>query len=421
MSVRRRGFKEYTRLEDALEIIRSEVNEIGSEKISYQESNGRVLAENVKSKVSVPPFDRAAMDGFALKAEDVFGVDENNPKELKIIGSIETGVSKDIEVGKGEAVEISTGAPMPSGANAVVKVEDTIREDSRVNILSPVSPGENVSSKGEDVEEGQVVMEAGHKIGPAGVGMLANTKNLEVKVKKKPKVGIAATGDELKKPEEELKPGEVVEVNSYTLTAAVHETRGEPIRLEMVPDKKESLRKTLEKAPDFDMLIFSGGTSVGKKDLVPEIISNLGELLFHGIAIRPGGPSAFGMYENVPVFSLAGFPAAALIAFEMIVKPALDIIQGKEDYSERPSVEAILDRGINSKLGRIDIVRTKLIKKEESYTAHPVRVTGSSILRTITEADGFVLVPEESEGFSKGEQVKVELFNRSIQISKQEV
>ncbi|KXA91639.1 hypothetical protein AKJ63_01185 [candidate division MSBL1 archaeon SCGC-AAA259D18] len=417
MSVRRKGFKEYIRLEAALEIIRSEIGEVGGEIIPYHEANGRVLAEDVKSKIDVPPFDRAAMDGFAVHAEDTFGAEESNPREMQIIGSIETGVSGDVEISEGEAVEISTGVPLPKTADAVVKVEETIRGESKIDVLSPVSPGENVSSRGEDVEEGRVVLEAGRRMGPADIGMLASTKNLEVEVKKKPKVGVVATGDELRNPEEELKPGEVVQVNSYTLSAAVNGAGGEAERLGKVSDKKKSIREMIKKAPDFDMLIFSGGTSVGKKDLVPEIISELGELLFHGVAVRPGSPSAFGLFEDIPVFSLPGFPAAALIAFEVIGKPALRNIQGMKRFSEKPSIDATLDRGIKSKLGRMDIVRTKLVKKNESYLAVPIRVTGSSILRTITEADGMILVPEEKEGFAESKKVKVNLFNHSIQVS----
>lgn len=410
MSVRGKGFKEYIRLSRALEIVESNVDELDSEEISFEESYDRVIAEEVRSKMAVPPFDRAAMDGFAVRAEDTFGAKEENPVELEVSGSIEIGGWKEIEVCEGKAVEIATGAPIPKGADSVVKIEDTIREGSRVRILSPVTPGRNVSAKGEDLKSDEAIFERGHRLKPADLGLLASTRNLEIKVMKRPKVGIVSTGNELKEPEEALGRGEVIEVNSYTIGSAVLSAGGIPVRLGIVPDKKEEINKALDKAPDFDFFILSGGTSVGKMDLVPDSVSEKGELLFHGVAIRPGGPSAFGIFEDTPVFSLAGFPAAALLAFEMLVGPALEWLQGVKERREKPSIEATLTRNLSSKLGRKDIARARLIKDEGCYFVEPVRVTGSSILRTIKEADGNIIVPEDRDGFSEGETVDFRFF-----------
>lgn len=410
MKVRKKGFSEYTRLDKALKMISSNVNELDSELVSFEEAAGRILDENIRSKVNVPPFDRAAMDGFAVRAENTFGADENDPKELRVIGSIEIGSGSDLNIGSGEAAEIATGAVMPEGADAVIMLEETQGESSRLEVISPVTPGKNVSSRGEDVKAGQTVLKSPRQIWPADVGMLAATGNLEVKVKKKPKVAIAATGNELRKPGEKLKEGEITENNSYSLCAEVEKIGGESTRLGAVKDQENLIKNILEKAQKFDTLLFTGGSSVGEGDLVPEVISNNGELVFHGVSIRPGGPSAFGIVDDTPVFSLSGFPVAALIAFEMLVKPCIRMMEGRKPTKFRPRIKTELMRKISSSLGRVDIVRMRIQEEKGTYKAEPIRVTGSSILRTMTEADGIVVVPEEKEGFSEGEEIEVELL-----------
>lgn len=411
MNVRGRGFSEYTSLEKAQEIIISEIEEVDSESLHYHLADGRVLSEDVTSEVDVPPFDRSAMDGFAVRAEDTFGANETNPYELEVIGSIETGSYPDLEVGEGEAAEISTGAPIPEGANATVRFEKTERENSNLKIFSSVAVGEDVSKKGEDVETGDTVLKAPRILRPSDLGLLASTGNLDVKVKQRPEVGIAITGSELREPDEELEPGEIVETNSRTLGPSVVRTGGEFTRLGIVPDEPAEIEKVLERAPDFDLLILTGGSSAGKKDFVPDLISSLGKLHLHGVAMRPGSPSSFGIVEKTPVFSLAGSPAAALVAFEMLIRPALRAMQGLPPEKAEPDWEVELSRKISSSLGRVDIVRVKVVEEGREYRAEPIRITGSSILRTVSEADGIVLVPEDLEGFSKGDLVSVRPFD----------
>lgn len=411
MEVRGRGFSEYTRLERAREIIFSKIEELESEELSFQKADGRVISRNVESEVNVPPFDRAAMDGYAVRAEDTFGVSENNPKKLEVIGSIEIGLYSDLEVGEGKAAKISTGAPIPKGADAVIKLEETEIEDSKLEIFAPVSVGENVSKKGEDVESGTTVFEAPRRLRPSDLGLLASTGNLEVEVKKKPMVGIAITGNELREPGDKLEPGEIIETNSSTLGASVERCGGKYTRLGIVPDEIEEIEDTLEKASDFDLLILTGGSSVGEKDYVPEVISNRGELILHGVAMRPGSPSSFGMVKETPVFSLAGSPAAALVAFEMLIRPTMRVMQGLPPEVSELDRRAKLSRKISSSLGRLDVVRVKLSREGNEYYAEPIRITGSSILRTVSEADGIVLVPEDIEGFRRGEVVEVRTFD----------
>ncbi len=411
MEVKGRGFSEYIRLERAREIIFSEVEELETEKIPFHKSDGRVLSQDVESEVDVPPFDRSAMDGYAVRAEDTFGADENDPIELEVIASIEIGSYPDLELGKGEVAKISTGAPLPRGADAVIKIEETEKEDSKLEIFAPVSVGENVSKRGEDVESGTTVFEAPRRLRPSDLGLLASTGNLEVEVREKPKIGIAITGNELRAPDEDLEPGEIVETNSRTLGGSVEKCGGEYTRLGIVPDEMEEIEDTLDRASDFDLLILTGGSSVGEKDYVPDAISNKGELLFHGVAMRPGSPSSFGVVGETPVFSLAGSPAAALVAFEMLIRPTMRTMSGLPPERLEPNWKAKLTRKITSSLGRLDVVRVKLKRENDEYHADPIRITGSSILRTVSEADGVVLVPEDMEGFPRGEIVEVRPFD----------
>lgn len=410
MNVKRHGFPKYTKLVDAVNLVISEVDKVGKERVPFEEAEGRVLAEDIRSKTDVPPFDRAAMDGFAVRAEDTFGADENDPIELKEVGSVEVGVESGIDIGEGEAAKIATGAPLPRGANAVVMVEETRRDNSNIEVLAPVSPGKNVSSRGEDVRAGQTVLEAGRRLGPSDIGMLVSTDNLEIEVRCRPKVGISATGGELREAGEDIGVGEIVESNTYSLMPAIRNIGCSPSRLGILPDDLGRIKESLSRASDFDMLIFTGGSSVGEKDYLPEAISETGELVFHGVAMRPGAPIAFGIVHETPVFSLPGFPVAALIAFEMVIKPALLKMQGLNPLDYGPEVRGELSRKVSSSLGRVDVVRVKLSRSKSTYSVEPIRVTGSGILRTMTEADGILVVPEQSEGFSEGEEVQVRLL-----------
>lgn len=407
MDVRKKGFSEYIRLDKAIELVLSNIEVLKSEKVSFDKSFRRVLAEDLESKVNVPPFDRSAMDGFAVRAEDTFGADENNPKELEIVTSIEIGSTPEKKIGEGEAAEIATGAPIPEGADATVMFEKTIRENSKIKILEPVSPGENVSPKGEDVEVGQTILEKNRRLKPSDMGLLASTNNLEISVRKRPEVGVAITGDELREAGESLEPGEIAETNSFTIGHAVERAGGRFERIGIVRDDLSEIKDVLNDASKFDLMILTGGSSVGEKDFVPVALDEVGELIFHGVAIRPGSPSAFGIVDDTPVFSLAGFPAAALIAFEVLVRPALRGLQGLSVRDFGVRVRAVLDRKISSALGRVDFVRVSFVEEDGEYRAEPLRVTGSSVLRSISEADGLVRVSEDSEGFSEGEEVTV--------------
>jgi molybdenum cofactor synthesis domain-containing protein len=410
MSVRMRGFSRYIRLADALKIVFANVEQLEPEVVPFDRALGRVLAEDIVSEVDVPPFDRSAVDGYAVQAADTFGASEQKPVKLRVIGSVRIGVTSKLLVRKGEAIKIMTGAPIPKGADAVVMVEHVLARDKNIAVLAPVTPGKNVSARGEDVKAGEVVLERGRLIRPQDVGMLASVGKIRVRVSRRPKVAIFATGGELRRPGERLGRAEITDINSYSLAAAVESCGGLSQNLGIMPDRPELLKRALRKAIGYDMVLASGGSSVGEFDIMPDVIAELGELLFHGVAIRPGGPTAFGVVGRQPVFSLAGFPVSSLVAFDMLVRPALRKMQGLPADRGYPKVRAKLARKVSSTLGRADVVRVKVRVKEGELLADPIRVTGSGVLSSMTEADGFFIVPEDVEGFDGGDIVDVEIY-----------
>jgi len=410
MSVRMRGFARYVRLDDALRTILSRVRPVGVETVKFDQPLGRVLAEDVVSKVDVPPFDRSAVDGYAVRASDTFGASESKSVRLRTVGSIAIGSPAKLRVKKGEAAKIMTGAPMPAGADAVVMLENTRAAGKKLDVYTSLTPGKNVSARGEDVKRGDVVLKCGHKLRPQDVGMLGSLSKMYVRVSRRPSVAILATGGELKQPGRKLGKAEITDANSYSLAAAVSNCGGQPERLGTVRDDKALIKRAIIKASRHDVVLLSGGSSIGERDLVPDAIAELGELLFHGVAIRPGGPTAFGIVESKPIFALAGFPVASLVAFDMLARPALRAMQGLPADRGYPRVKVKLTRKVSSTLGRADVIRIKLRCVSGELLADPIRITGSSILSSMTDADGFVVVPEDIEGFKEGAIVEVELY-----------
>jgi molybdopterin molybdotransferase len=329
---------------------------------------------------------------------------------LRIVGSVAIGSPTKLRVRKGEAAKIMTGAPMPDGADAVVMLENTRAVGKRLDVYTSLTPRKNVSTRGEDVKKGDIVLKRGHKLRPQDVGMLGALNKMYVKVSRRPRVAIWATGGELKQPGRKLGEAEIRDANSYSLAAAVSNCGGQPERLGTVRDDKALIKRAIIRASGHDAVLLSGGSSVGERDLVPDAIAELGELLFHGVAIRPGGPTAFGIVKDKPVFALAGFPVASLVAFDMLARPALRAMQGLPADRGYPRVKVKLTRKVSSTLGRADVVRIKLRRVSRELLAEPIRITGSSILSSMTGADGFVIVPENVEGFREGAMVEAELY-----------
>ena len=405
-----RGFARYTRVGDAIRIVLSHAGRLAEEEVPFERALGRVLAEDIIAGIYVPPFDRSAVDGYAVRAADTFGATSTEPRKLRVVGSSDVGSLPRLRVRKGGAVKIMTGAPIPLGADAVVMVEHTGTKGGRLDVYAPLTPGKNVSARGEDVRAGEVVLKRGQQLRPQDIGMLASIGALKVRVMRKPKVAIIATGRELQRPGVGLKSAQITDINSYSLSAAVESCGGVAKRFGVIPDEPRALRRTLQKALRDDVVLISGGSSVGEHDIVPNVIAGLGKLLFHGVTLRPGGPTAFGVVRDKPVFCLAGFPVASLVAFDMLVKPALLVMQGLPPDWGYLRVRAKLTRKIASSLGRFDVVRVRVWGGEDELLAEPIRVTGSGVLSSMTRADGFVVVPEGVEGFEKGSEVEVELY-----------
>ena len=395
-------FRKKIPLKEALAKVLEGVSPVDVEEVSFSEALGRVLAADVRANRDVPPFDRAAMDGYAVRAEDTFGATPESPVRLRLSKSVR----------EGECVPVQTGEPLPEGGDAVLMLEFTRRLGDGVEVLKPVTPGKNVSFRGEDVRQGDVVLRAGRKLRPHDVGMLAAIRQRIVRVYKKPKVGIISTGDELLDPlTDEPQPLRIFDSNSYMLAALVEEAGGTPLGLGIVRDEagREGLKNAiLEGLAKSDVLLVSGGSSVGERDFLADALTRLGELLFHGVALRPGEPAGFALVGVIrkPVFMLPGFPVATVAAFEMLVRPALQKMQGMPPV-ERKSVLARAKRKIPSELGRTDFVRVKLEFEAAGVYAVPIRTSGAGVLSSMTRADGFVLVHEEKEGIEKEELVKV--------------
>ncbi|MGC8816395.1 MAG: gephyrin-like molybdotransferase Glp [Candidatus Hadarchaeum sp.] len=411
MSVRMRGFSQYTRLSEALKVILSKVQPLDPESIPLEKGLGSVLAEDIVSEVDIPPFDRSAVDGYAVRAEDTFGASAQKPVELRVVGSVEIGVPPKIGLKKGEAAKIMTGAVMPRGSDAAVMVENTKLDGTRLKVFAPVTPGKNVSARGEDVRAGEIALAKGQLLRPPEIGLLAAMGKLRIKVVRRPVVGVLATGSELVEPGKKPPPAKLVNANTHSLSACVQSCGAVPKSLGIAPDDPEVIKTILRRSTVYDMVIVSGGSSVGEKDLVPDAIAETGELLFHGVAARPGSPSGFGIVRGKPVFALSGFPAAALVGFELLVRPALLAMQCLPPDYGRCRIHAKLARKVSSTLGRLEVVRVSLRRDKGAILAEPIAITGSSAFSSLTRADGYVMVPENVERLEAGQEVEVVLYS----------
>jgi len=409
-----RGFKSLTAVSEVINLINSRIRTINTEIIKTEDSFGRIVAQDIKSPVNIPHFSRSAMDGYAVKAEDTFGASIKNPKKLKIVGKIKINEVFDGELSKGKAVQIPTGGPIPTGADAVIKVEDTKRINDEIKIYKALTPFKNVSKIGEDVKKGDLIIEKGTTIRPQEITILLACNILKVNVYRKPKVAIITSGSELI--EKGMKPeiGQIIETNSYSCASLCRIYGGEPIRLGIVKDNKESLIKILEKALEYDLIVFTGGSSVGEDDLIPEIVQTHpeNEFFIHGIAMRPGSPTAIGFIKNKPVFCLPGFPVATMISFETFVGYTIRKMMNAKNLDPRPVIIARLTRQIPSQLGRRDFVRVRLRfdHNNNEYIAEPIRSSGSGIISSMVRASGILEIPEDLEGLEKDNKVIVKLF-----------
>lgn len=403
-----RGFLERTDLNAALEMLRSCVKPLEAESVPLDQALDRTLARDVVSAQRVPAFDKSAMDGYALRAAETFGASPTDPVSFKVIGEILPGDEGDLEVAPGEAVRIMTGGAFPNGADAVLMVEQTTDRGDSVLVHASVVPGRNVARAGEDIEKGDTVLKRGRILKPADLGVLASIDVVDVEVTRRPVVGIVSTGNELVEPgsAEAGRRGRVINSCRFLLEGLVTSTGGDARCLGTLRDDREELRSAVE-AFDGDILLTTGATSAGKEDYLPGILAELGELLVHGVNIRPASPLAFGRVGRVLVVLLPGNPVAAMVGFDVFVRPALQLQLGQREERRNRRVRGRLRRKLASALNRTDFVRVLLVGQGE---VEPLRSGGAGVLTSVTRADGFVIVPRDDEGFEAGTEVEVYLY-----------
>jgi molybdopterin molybdotransferase len=391
------GFREVTRLGAARERLREAVPAHGrTETVPLDAADGRALAEPVTAVRAVPHYRRAAMDGFAVRATDTHGASDRSPAVL------DAGQGS---VAAGEAVRVHTGSELPDGADAVVMVEHADERDGTVEVFAPVAESENVAPVGEDVTAGQRLFDAGHRLRPSDLGLLRSTGHDAVTVADRSRVAVLPTGEELV--DADPAPGEVVETNGLTVSALIERWGGTATYRDVVTDDPAALREAIAADVDHDIVVTTGGSSVGERDLVPEAVADLGEVLVHGVALKPGHPVAVGVVEETPVVMLPGYPVSCIVTAVQLLRPAVSWAAGVPPAGH-PTVEADLDAKIRSEIGRRTFSRVCLEERDGERLAHPTRASGAGVLSSVALADGWVVVPEEREGIPADETVAVE-------------
>jgi molybdenum cofactor synthesis domain-containing protein len=390
---------------------------LGDEEIPLLEAYNRVLRENVVSALDIPPFNRSTVDGYAVKAEDTFGAEENQPAKLALRGKVSVGELPQLYVGKSESAEIVTGAPIPEGADAVVMVEDTDTKDAELHVFRAVTRDENVMKRGTDIKKGETVLKAGQVLGASEIGVLAALGLTKVKVFKVPVIGVLSTGAEVTELGKELPAGKIYDINAYSLSTAVRESGGIPVYLGVVPDDRAELRKTLEHAlVSADMVITSGGVSVGPKDLTPQIVNSLGKpgVIISGIAVKPGKPTTIALVGKKPVFSLPGHPTSALLLFHLLARPVIQRMSGRS-ATEVKTVKALTATRMFSAKGRRTFVMVTLKRdKLNRFLAEPVATGTSGAITTLAKADGFIEIPENQQFIDANEEITVALLKSMV-------
>lgn len=384
----------------------------GAERVPLLDALGRALARDAVASIDIPHFTRSSMDGYAVAAADTFGASESQPAYLSVRGAVAMGAAPAGKVGAGEAMRIATGGMLPRGADAVVMWEHTREGGDLLEVFRPVAPGEHVVTVGEDVREGERVLAAGRILRPADIGLLAGLGAAEVDVVRRPRVAIVSTGDELVGPEETPGPGQIRNVNQYSLGAWVRRCGGEALLLGRVPDDAAAILERLRAGIDAaDLVLVSGGSSAGVRDLTRGVVEALGDpgLLFHGIAVRPGKPTVVGAHRGVPVFGLPGHPISAMVIFLVLVRPLIGRMLGVPAGEAATAVLARLADNLPSQAGREDYYQVTLREAAGGMEAVPV-FRKSGLVTAMVRGRGMVRVPAEREGLEAGELVEVELL-----------
>lgn len=414
-------FRQLMTFEEAKKVVNEQLKlkVLGEEEISLLEAYNRVLAEDVVATMDIPPFNRSTVDGYAVKAADTVGAEENQPVQLRICGQVSVGEQPKVMVNPGEAAEIVTGAPIPEGADAVVMLEDTDSEDHLLRVYRAVTRNENVMKKGADIKKGETVLKAGQVLGASEIGVLAALGYSKAKVFKVPVVAVLSTGAEVTEPGKPLPAGKIYDINAYSISTAVLESGGKPLYLGVIPDDKAALQAALKHAlSSADMVITSGGVSVGPKDLTPQTVASLGEpgLLVCGIAVKPGKPTTIALVGEKPVFALPGHPASALLIFHLLVRPVIQRMAGRTALEDK-TVKAAASTRMFSAKGRKTFIMVKLKPDAlKGLVAVPVETGASGAITTLAKADGFVEIPENQQFIDSGEEVTVTLLKSKLSL-----
>lgn len=404
--VRMRGFTERTDVEDVLAFLAARSRVLPSESVALLDCFGRVLARDVIADVDVPGFPRSAMDGYALRGSETFGASSYETIRLEIVGTSLPGRPFQGTLAAGRAVRIMTGAPIPDGADAVAKAEICEEVDGYVAISEAVAPRKNVGAIGEDIRRGDSVLRAGRRLRPQDVGLLASIGHAEACCVQRPRVRLLVTGDELVAAGTAPTGSRIVDSNSVVLRGLVTRDGGVVLPFEIVPDVPEQIAEIM-RDPAADVLLVSGGTSVGQEDHAPRLLASLGQLDFHGISMRPSSPTGIGRIGERPVFLLPGNPVSCLAAYEFFAGPTIRALGGRSRAWPHRRLRAPLARKIASEVGRTDYVRVALVEGRIA----PVATAGASILSSTVRAAGAVVVPRECEGYAEGEAVDVFLYD----------
>lgn len=408
IDVRMRGFASRTLVEEAVAWVDRHSKPLAVERAELAQLRGRILTEDIHSGMNVPPFDRAAMDGYALRGSESVGAGQYNPLSFRLCGHALPGTPYDGTVVPGTAVRIMTGAPMPTGADAVVPAEYAEEIAGQVQITTPIAPGKHVGHTGEDVAEGSVILAAGRRLRPQDVGLLASIGIDAANVVRRPRVAILTTGDELVTPGKPKGMHQIYDANSSML-AGLSERDGavvaEPVHLE---DSRERIRLAMQQS-EADVILISGGSSVGSEDHAPTLLAELGELAVHGVAMRPSSPVGFGRIGDKLVFLLPGNPVSCLCAYDFFAGRAIRRLGAQKSDWPYPMTPQTLSRKIVSAVGRVDYCR---VRRAENGV-EPLALSGAAILSSTSRADGFVIVPAASEGYAPGQPVNVYHYDSS--------
>ena len=405
--------KEFFKVTDLQKVLEyaSDFPRVETESVPLLEATGRILAADIFSDVDLPDFMRSTMDGYAVCASSTFGASEANPAYLTIKGNVDMGKPPDFSLGPGQAARILTGGMLPDGADSVVMIEHTETiDDISIEVYRSVAPGQNILEKGEDISKGAILVTGGKKLRAQETGLLAAFGNKTVSVYKKPVIGIISTGDEVVTIDEKLALGQIRDINTYTLTGLLKKVGAVPVTFGIVGDDFDDLfeKCTLAMAQS-DMVLISGGSSVGTRDFTIEALSALPDaaILVHGISISPGKPTILARSNNKAIWGLPGHVVSAMVVFEVVVRPFIEHIGGlSEKHKKDIRLSALLNRNISSAQGRVDYLRIRLSERDGILWAEPI-LGKSALINTMVKADGLIEIGVNTEGLDKGTEVEV--------------